>query len=52
MPLRSFLMENYAKLCKLSKSWYPALAVVLTRPAYERIHTTATRQPCTPLRMG
>ena len=23
MQIRSFLLENYAKLCKLSKSWYP-----------------------------
>ena len=34
MQIRSFLMDNYAKLCKLSKSSHPALAVVLTCPVH------------------
>ena len=52
MQIRSFLMDNYAKLCKLSKSRYPALAVVLTHPGYDRIPMTATRKLCALLRMG
>ena len=52
MDIRSFLMDNYAKICKLSKSNHPSLAVVLTRPVYNRIHYPGTCTLCAPLRMG
>ena len=52
MQIRSFSMDNYAKICKLSKSSHPALAVVSTHQVYNHIRTTGTRTLCAPLRMG
>ena len=52
MQKQMLLHVNLCKICKLSKSNYPDLAVVLTHPDFNCIRYTNTHTLCVPLRMG